>query len=234
MLPSKLLKNIEVIRQGRKSESVVQQMRDAINRGDLGPGAKLPSEPVLAEGFGVSRTVLREAVRILETGGYLEVRRGSTGGTFVSERVPDEFRPSRTSVALPAVDDRLLLEARLSVELGLMQTVACRTPRDLLDLRTSLSHSAIPNATPARAINALTDFHITLSHLAANPLLSHFLTELIRPIRVSISARVQDRAWVGECLAQHEAIARAVEAGNTERAAALMKTHLLFEHGAGR
>jgi len=232
MPPSKLLKNIEAIRQGRKSESVVQQMRDAINRGELEPGAKLPSEPLLAESFGVSRTVIREAARVLETGGYLEVRRGSAGGTFVSERVPDEFRPSRTSVALPAADDRQLLKARLCIELGLMQTVACRTPRDLLDLRTALSLSANANATPARAINALTDFHITLSHLAVNPLLSHFLTELVRPIRASISARVQDRAWVAECHAQHEAIARAVEAGDTERATALMRSHLAFEHGA--
>ena len=82
--------------------------------------------------------------------------------------------------------------------------------------------------------NALTDFHITLSHLAANPLLSHFLTELVRPIRASISPRVLDRVWVAECFAQHEAIARAVEAGDTEHAAALMKAHLLFEHGADR
>ncbi|MDH7798916.1 MULTISPECIES: FadR/GntR family transcriptional regulator [unclassified Beijerinckia] len=232
MPSSPLLKNIEVIRQGRKSESVVQQMRDAINRGDLGPGAKLPSEPRLAESFGVSRTVIREAVRVLETRGYLEVRRGSAGGTFVSERVPDEFRPSRNSVALPVTDDGQLLEVRLSIEPGLMRTVACRSPRDLLDLRTALSHSANPNLTPARAINALTDFHITLAHLAANPLFGYFLAELVRPIRTSISPRVQDRAWVIECHAQHEAIARAVEEGDSERAVELMKAHLLFEHGA--
>ncbi len=231
MPPSKLLKNIEVIRQGRKSESVIQQMRDAINRGDLTPGVRLPSEPLLAESFGVSRTVIREAVRVLETGGYLEVRRGSSGGTFVSERVPDEFRPSRSSVALPPVDDRLLLEARLSLELGLMQTVACRTPRDLLDLRTALSHTANFNTTPARMTNALTDFHLTLSHLSANPLLSHFLGELVRPIRASISSRVSDLAWVAACHRQHEAIARAVEDVDTERAVLLMKSHLLFEHG---
>lgn len=232
-MPSgKLLKNIEVIRQGRKSESVVQQMRDAINSGDLGPGTKLPSEPLLAEGFGVSRTVIREAVRVLETGGYLEVRRGSAGGTFVSERVPDEFRPSRSTVSVPLADDRQLLEARLSIELALIRTAACRTPRDLLDLRTALSHSANPNATPARATNALTDFHLTLSYLAANPLLSHFLAELVRPIRTAISPRVRDRAWVAECHAQHEAIARAVEEGDGARAAALLQANLLFEHGA--
>lgn len=232
MPAGKLLNNIEAIRQGRKSESVVQQMRDAINRGDLGPGAKLPSEPLLAESFGVSRTVIREAVRVLETSGYLDVRRGSAGGTFVSERVPDEFRPSRGSVALPMADDRQLLEARLAIELKLIETAACRSPRDLLDLRTALSHSANPNATPARATNALTDFHLTLSHLAANPLLSHFLSELVRPIRTTISSRVRDRAWVAQCHAQHEAIARAVEEGDSARAVTLLRANLLFEHGA--
>ena len=58
-------------------EELVEQITRRIVRGDLKPGSALPTEPVLCEQFGVSRTVVREAVRILVSMGLLEVRHGS-------------------------------------------------------------------------------------------------------------------------------------------------------------
>lgn len=58
-------------------EELVEQITRRIVVGDLKPGSALPTEPVLCEQFGVSRTVVREAVRILVSMGLLEVRHGS-------------------------------------------------------------------------------------------------------------------------------------------------------------
>ncbi len=64
-------------------ELVLEQLRRSINLGHFGPGDKLPPERDLARQLGVSRTTVREAVRVLEGEALVEVRRGSTGGITV-------------------------------------------------------------------------------------------------------------------------------------------------------
>src|SRR5215211_1137494 len=65
----------------RSYEQVVKQVGDAIQRGALPRGQKLPTERELADSFGVSRGVVREAVKVLTTMGLVESRQGS--GTYV-------------------------------------------------------------------------------------------------------------------------------------------------------
>jgi DNA-binding FadR family transcriptional regulator len=62
---------------------VVEHLRRAIHLGQYGPGDKFPPERQLAEQLGVSRLTLRGAIRVLEGEGYVETRRGSTGGVTV-------------------------------------------------------------------------------------------------------------------------------------------------------
>lgn len=64
---------------------IEDRLAEAIMGGDLGPGARLPPERVLAERFGVSRMTLRQALDSLEHRGLLLRRRGRKGGTFVAE-----------------------------------------------------------------------------------------------------------------------------------------------------
>ena len=62
---------------------VVDQLRRAIHLGEYGPGDRLPSERDLTEQLGVSRMTVREAIRVLQTEGYVESRRGASGGLLV-------------------------------------------------------------------------------------------------------------------------------------------------------
>jgi GntR family transcriptional repressor for pyruvate dehydrogenase complex len=75
-------------RRGRSSEIALKLQR-AIYDGTLKVGERLPNERDLGREFGVSRSTLREAIRLLEAQGVVEVRRGVTGGTFVIEPKPD-------------------------------------------------------------------------------------------------------------------------------------------------
>src|SRR4051794_26442367 len=61
---------------GRISEVIVEQMRVLIREGKLVPGDRLPSERSLCERFGVSRVTIREALRVLEASGLVEIRVG--------------------------------------------------------------------------------------------------------------------------------------------------------------
>jgi GntR family transcriptional repressor for pyruvate dehydrogenase complex len=69
----------------RSSDDVVDQLQDVISRGALVAGDRLPSERELAQAFAVSRSTLREALRMLEAVGVLRIRAGAGGGIFVSE-----------------------------------------------------------------------------------------------------------------------------------------------------
>jgi GntR family transcriptional repressor for pyruvate dehydrogenase complex len=73
------------VKSNKISEHIIEQIRKAIFEGKLKPGDKLPPERELIENFGVSKATLREAMRSLEVLGFLEIRKGASGGAFVTE-----------------------------------------------------------------------------------------------------------------------------------------------------
>ncbi len=72
------------VNQGRMSEVIIEQIRLLIRQGQLKPGDRLPAERDLCERFQVSRVTVREALRVLEAAGLIEIRVGARGGTFVT------------------------------------------------------------------------------------------------------------------------------------------------------
>ena len=77
--------NFKPIKQPRVSEAVFDQLKQTILLRHFKPGDRLPSERQLSEQFQVSRIAIREAMRALETSGFVVTRLGSTGGTFVTD-----------------------------------------------------------------------------------------------------------------------------------------------------
>ena len=69
----------------RAVDQIVAQVEGLLKDGKLRPGDRLPSERALAEQFTVSRNTVREALRILEFNGMLVLKRGATGGAFVTQ-----------------------------------------------------------------------------------------------------------------------------------------------------
>src|SRR5262245_53241973 len=68
----------------RVSQAIVEQVKLLLRQGRLKPGDRLPSERELCERFGVSRVTVREALRVLEAGGLIDIRVGARGGAFVT------------------------------------------------------------------------------------------------------------------------------------------------------
>src|SRR3970282_40915 len=68
----------------RTFEEVVNQVRDQLAGGELVPGERLPPERELARQLNVSRSALREGLRTLEIAGIVELRKGRTGGAFIT------------------------------------------------------------------------------------------------------------------------------------------------------
>jgi GntR family transcriptional repressor for pyruvate dehydrogenase complex len=67
------------------SDQIIDQIRDAVLSGKLKPGDRLASEKELADQFNVSKATMREAMRVLEVMGFIEIRKGTSGGIFIAE-----------------------------------------------------------------------------------------------------------------------------------------------------
>ena len=121
-----------ITQRGNLSEIVAEQLSKRIDSGMYSPGERLPSSAQLCAEFGVSRTVVREALASLKVGGRVNARQGA--GVFVSEH---ETRP--LSFEIDPVDDvrsaMQILELRLGVELQSVALAAQRrTPEALADI----------------------------------------------------------------------------------------------------
>src|SRR6188472_1860671 len=101
-------------RKPKLSERVVTALRDLIRSGKIIPGHKLPTEGQLTETYGVSRTVIREALAKLAADGLVEPRQGA--GVFVTEHISTMFGAlaadmgSKDSIALNVLEVRLAIE----------------------------------------------------------------------------------------------------------------------------
>jgi DNA-binding FadR family transcriptional regulator len=120
-------------KQNRVFQDVVDQIQEAILTGKLPPGAKLPAERDLKEMFNTSRGTLREALRVLEQKGLIEIRLGVNGGAIVKQIDTD---PLMESLALLIQSGNVSLahlsEFRIKIEGSLMELATERaTPDDI-------------------------------------------------------------------------------------------------------
>jgi DNA-binding FadR family transcriptional regulator len=111
---------------GGRADQVAQQLGEAIRRGLLLDGERLPSEAALSEQFGVATVTLREALAVLRDQGLVETRRGRAGGTFVRARTTDRLRDLSTQYIRDLGDHRAAVSgtaARLAAERALPDEV---------------------------------------------------------------------------------------------------------------
>ncbi|HEY4439566.1 MAG TPA: FadR/GntR family transcriptional regulator [Candidatus Elarobacter sp.] len=192
----------------RLHEHVVESLVRGIVSGELRPGSALPTEPEMSARFGVSRSVVREALRVLDARGLIEVRHGS--GTRVS-----------------AVVLRDLLEARKIVECEVAALAASRAEAaDLaaLDAALAIMRGALDD--PARYVEGDSAFHLALLHAARNRVLER-MTQPMHEL-LSFSQAITDAipGVLTTALRDHEAIAEAVRRRDPSAARDAMHEHL--------
>jgi GntR family transcriptional repressor for pyruvate dehydrogenase complex len=117
------------IRTRRAFEEICERIREQLALGVLKPGDKLPPERELAQQLGVSRNVLREALRSLEMAGILKLQKGVKGGAFIKEGDTSRMNEvMRDMLSLGTISVRELSEARINV-IDLVVRLACVNAR---------------------------------------------------------------------------------------------------------
>ncbi|MGD0603404.1 MAG: FadR/GntR family transcriptional regulator [Streptosporangiaceae bacterium] len=173
------------VRVPKAGEMVAAQLRRQIVLGELKEGDQLPSESVLMEQFGVSRPTLREAFRILEAEGAINVRRGVRGGARV--QVPDISVAARHIGLLLQYRGALLsdvYEVRAVLEPAAARMVARRrTSADLARLQEVVDRHRESIDDPGSAFAADAEFHQLVMELSGNEtlqILAGMLSSIIR------------------------------------------------------
>jgi DNA-binding FadR family transcriptional regulator len=203
-------------------------LRARILTRELRPGDRLPIEPELAEEYGVSRSTVREALRVLASQGLVGTWRGVQGGSFVTCPEPAQISDYlHASLGLLAesrnVGVEALLEARDVLEVPAAGLAALRrTPAQLEELRATLYEPAAE--TMEQRIRLSRRFHEVMLEAAGSPILESLAGPIFRVLYERLIDRVP--ATVGAMESDHQLIFDAIAAGDAEAARAEMQTHL--------
>lgn len=215
----------------RVSQIVAAELRARILRGEYDNAAGVPPEPEFAQQLGVSRYHLREALRLLEQDGLVDVRPGRNGGIFLT--VPQDDALSRTFAGILSRKATTLADlfmARLVIEPSAAEIAAtAATNEDFANLHGWLDKQ---EATTRYEPELNSQFHIAVTAAAHND------TLLLMMRSVESLIRGLDRAAGGSLALDavephraHRAIVRALEARDGSRARDALRLHLLGFEG---
>lgn len=193
----------EPVVRSKASKVIEDHIRSSIMENKLRPGDRLASEKELADSFGVSRQTLREALSALESLGLVELRKGSGGGSYVSE-VPF-VRPQKSLIDFLHTQDLMLShdhisEARLMIEPYAARMAACFMTSEQKDELARLHAEATEKlgSVPRAELRPLeTAFHHQISECITNPLIRFFagvLINLVDETNMKNSSTTQDFA----------------------------------------
>jgi GntR family transcriptional repressor for pyruvate dehydrogenase complex len=207
---------------------VTRQIEDQIIEGKLKPGDMLPAERVMAEQFGVSRTVIREAMKALELRGLVEVQHGR--GVMV-------VRPSADSVAdsvlrfLKIEESPIwsLHELRSILEVEIAGLAAERhTDEDLQTLDELFTKMSVSVDVPGKYVEYDFEFHRALAKAAHNPLLPLVLEPYVTLMREArrLGATVRDAPK--RSIEVHRPVLEAIKKRDGAAARLAMREHFAY------
>jgi GntR family transcriptional regulator, transcriptional repressor for pyruvate dehydrogenase complex len=209
---------------------LVDALGDRIRDGALTPGDKLPTEAAVMAEFGVSRTVVREAISKLQAAGLVDTRHGV--GSFVVGAVPAAGFRLRPEAMATLRDVVAVLELRIGIETEAAGLAAQRrTGRDLAQLRDALDGFEQAVRAGRDAVPQDYQFHLGVARATRNPHFAQMLdllgTMIIPRARErSSESKAERRAYLLKVNAEHESVLSAIAAQDADAARAAMRTHL--------
>jgi len=203
-----------VLRRTSTAQQVADGLSDSIMRGEMPPGSPI-RESAIAASLGISRNTVREAVRMLESGGL--VRHTMHHGATVVD-------PSQDDLAE-------LYRARITLELAAVSTP--RTPEELAPVRAALQDlmTTYESRDPAAIAEKDLAFHAAIVAMLGSKRIDEFYAQLARELRFFLVVlSVEDREFESQegVIEEHTSIMAALESGEPERAHAVLEDILTF------
>jgi len=215
----------------RTAERLLQKMHDD----RLAPGTRLPSEQAMAEHFGVSRTIVREAIALLKADGLITTRKGS--GAYVCKNdLPGAVKgDAATEQSVQSLLN--LIEVRRGLEAEIAALAALRrTPAQLADIEHALHSIEQAVAAGVDGVEEDVRFHLSIARATGNPYWVKFVEMFAQQMRSAVKVTRANEArrldFSTQVRQEHEKIVAAIAAGNPELARAAATEHMA--HAAER
>lgn len=212
-------------------QDMAQRIESWVRAGRYPPGSRLPPERELAIRLGTSRNVLREALRILETRGWVEIRHGI--GTFVTKDIPEATTVIPVSLDLeppaPLPIDQVMV-ARRAVECAVVEVAAHSLDDiDIEALREVLGDTArcVATRNQERYVEMDLRFHELLGACTHNPLLQEVQVRLTRATSTTRNVATETHDAMQAAIRFHGEILDALVRRDAEAARASMLLHLV-------
>ncbi len=220
----------ENIKRTKLSEDVANRMIERIRSQEWLPGAKLPSEPDLAEHFGVSRATLRTAIKMLKLSGVLRSKNGS--GTFVQQNATKILENKELAIVISKPENiSELVLSRYTLEPQLCALAAENATEEEIERLFELLDIMENNKEKHALISYGSLFHQTIAEISHNRILYDFCISIsseLRGLRL-LEDLTLDKFIKG--LEDHKNIAKAIKERDGEKARSLMISHLNNNYG---
>lgn len=216
---------MERIKRFRVVDAVLEAMLDAIQNGRFTPGQKIPSERVLTQEFGVSRTALREAFQKLEQLGKITIRQGD--GTYLNFPVPENLCGDiNTTFNLGESGMNQYLEARESLEIAAVRLSIERvSEEDIEFLNQLVKEQASYIKDPATFTQLDFKFHHALVQAANNNIILQFWMSIAPLIQEQLSRVSTVPGMLERALKHHKRIIEAISLEEPRKAENTIREH---------
>jgi DNA-binding FadR family transcriptional regulator len=229
----------EQVRPVRLYERIVEQVEEAVGRGELLPGQRLPSERELVVQFGTSRATVREALRVLESNGVVRSRPGDPNGPEILPVTSGQLtKQMRRLARADGLTLSQLLVSRMMLDSTANRLAATlRTDEQLAEMEAAIGQmrEAVEGGYTSFS-EADFAFHEAIARASGNTLIQ-VCNAVVRDTVLSlISDKIaharNSKALMKRSLGHHEQVLDAIRAGDGERAAHA-SLHSLYDYYAG-
>lgn len=220
---------LEILTRSENQEiqnEIISKIRDLMSYKNLEPGDKLPSERMLSEKFGVSRSNLREAIQKLEFYGILKSKPQS--GTFVADIGQIAMNGMLDDILrLDEPDFKSLVETRILLELKTVRLAAQRrTEEDLAQMKSALDAYSEKVEKGEDAVQEDLLFHLAIAKASGNSTMNTFMLIITPEILTNFEKyHVCDKGLAFTGIQEHQEIFDAIKAQDTKLAKEKMKVH---------
>lgn len=215
-------------------EDISDQIKGLIYSGALKPDDRLPSERELAERFNTGRMSVREALHILEELGFITIKQGVEGGTFVKELDTTGMTQSISGlINIGNLTIQEIRDARISIESTILESsIKHFTKKQLAALASNINDcerfykDRKKVEYPQYAGEQLGKFHILIAETSKNRLFKYFVRALLDLFVHGTIRYRPDAAEYSRHLRYHKAMYEAIKAKDLKRAKKALESHL--------
>ena len=215
------------IKKAKVYEEIVAKIKDMVEKGRFKSGDQLPVERELAEVFRVSRSSVREALRSLESQGFIESRQGD--GTYIASQPAESIVRPLASVISTEKDDQMeLFEMRRMIEPDLAYLAAERATEEeiaMMEKVLALQEEQIARGESGTDVDK--SFHYIMARAAKNKAILRITDNVMDLLAESREQYLQVEGRPEKSILRHREVLDAIRARDPERAEESMRAHLV-------